>query len=224
LSDADAKAEHTLLPESIALGVFGATAAVALLIIAGQAVARRLRSDEEAFAVLRALGAEPATTVVDGLIGALAAVLAGSFLAVLVAVGVSSLAPLGPARPYVANGLNLDWTVLGGGFAILAVLLGAIAVATAVRTAPYKHSVRQAHSGGNGSSVARAAASAGFPLPFVTGMRFALEPGAAGNRVPVRSAILGAVLAVVVVVSTVTFGASLRALVTPSPLRVELDL
>jgi len=51
-------------------------------------------------------------------------------------------------------------------------------------------------------------------VPVVTGVRFALEPGAGRNRVPVRSAILGAVLAVVVVVSTITFGASLRGLVT----------
>ena len=48
----------------------------------------------------------------------------------------------------------------------------------------------------------------------MTGIRFALEPGGGRNAVPVRSAILGAALAVVVVVATVTFGASLDTLVS----------
>jgi hypothetical protein len=48
----------------------------------------------------------------------------------------------------------------------------------------------------------------------VTGVRFALEPAAGGNSVPVRSAIVGAVLAIMVVTSTLTFGASLKTLVS----------
>ncbi len=59
-----------------------------------------------------------------------------------------------------------------------------------------------------------AAARAGLPPPAVTGVRFALEPGAGRSAVPVRSAILGAILAVTVVVATVTFGSSLNTLVT----------
>ena len=45
-------------------------------------------------------------------------------------------------------------------------------------------------------------------------MRFALEPGVGRSAVPVRSAILGAILAVTVVVATVTFGSSLDTLVS----------
>ena len=48
----------------------------------------------------------------------------------------------------------------------------------------------------------------------MTGIRFAFEPGAGRNAVPVRSAIVGAVLAMVVVTSTLTFGTSLRTLVS----------
>ena len=47
----------------------------------------------------------------------------------------------------------------------------------------------------------------------VTGVRFAVDPGDR-DPVPVRSAILGATLAVMVVLSTVVFGASLNNLVT----------
>ena len=65
-----------------------------------------------------------------------------------------------------------------------------------------------------GRGWAAPAADAGLPTSAVTGVRFALDPGVGRNAVPVRSAIVGAVLAVVVVTSTVTFGSSLHALVS----------
>ena len=84
----------------------------------------------------------------------------------------------------------------------------ALPAGTASRTPP-------APAGQNrGSRAARAAANAGLPTPTVTGIRFALEPGAGPNAVPVRSAIVGAVLAIVVVISTLTFGTSLHTLVS----------
>jgi hypothetical protein len=46
------------------------------------------------------------------------------------------------------------------------------------------------------------------------GIRLAVDPGAGRNTVPVRSAILGAVLALIVMAATVTFGASLNTLVS----------
>ena len=61
-SVAVAKAERAIEPESIALGVFGAIAALAALLIAGQLIGRQLRLGSDERAVLRALGASPATT------------------------------------------------------------------------------------------------------------------------------------------------------------------
>jgi hypothetical protein len=58
------------------------------------------------------------------------------------------------------------------------------------------------------------AANAGLPVSAVTGIRLALDPGTGRNSVPVRSAILGAVFAVAIVTSTVTFGASLHTLIS----------
>lgn len=60
----------------------------------------------------------------------------------------------------------------------------------------------------------RSAANSGLPVAAVTGIRFALEPGRGRNATPVRSAALGAVLAVTVLVTTITFGASLDSLVS----------
>jgi hypothetical protein len=59
-----------------------------------------------------------------------------------------------------------------------------------------------------------AAASAGLPPPAVVGVRFALDPGRGRTAVPVRSALLGAILAVALVVTTLTFGSGLQSLVS----------
>jgi hypothetical protein len=110
-------AEQTLRPESIALGVFGLIAALAMLVIAGQVISRRLRFNAADLTVIRALGATPTTTAVDGLVGIVMSVVAGSLLAGFVAVALSPLGLLGPIRPYIPNGVNVDWTVVGLGVA-----------------------------------------------------------------------------------------------------------
>jgi len=63
------KADRSLKPISIALGVFGAIALFAALLIAAQLMARRCRVDRGELGVLRALGASPSETVLDSLIG-----------------------------------------------------------------------------------------------------------------------------------------------------------
>src|ERR1039458_3550965 len=203
LSGIEAKAEQTIKPESIALGAFGIIAALALLVIAGQVIGRRLRFNANDVEVLRALGAGPVTTYVDGLIGIFGAIVAGSLLAGLVAVGLSPLALLGPIRPYIPNGVNFDWTVLGVGLAVVAVGLSSVAIAVAIHSVPRHTSPQHDWTGDHGSRAARAAASANLPVSAVTGIRLALEPGSGRNTVPVRSAILGAVFAVVIVTSTI---------------------
>jgi len=60
--------------------------------------------------------------------------------------------------------------------------------------------------------VVDAAARSGLPEPALAGLRFSLERGRGRTAVPVRAALMGAVLAVAVVVATVTFGSSLGTL------------
>jgi FtsX-like permease family/MacB-like periplasmic core domain len=208
----EAKAERTLKPESIALGVFGGIAGLAALLIAGQIVGRRIRLNSEELSVLRALGAEPAMTISDGLIGTLGSILLGSLLAALVALGLSPLAPLGPVGPLLPTELRPDWTVLGLGVAVLFVSLGSTAILVTYRQSPHRVAARPEREGGSG--ITRLAAAAGLPPAALTGIRFALEPGAGRDAVPVRSAILGAILAVTVVISTITFGTSMSTLVS----------
>ncbi len=214
-----ARTDRAIKPESIALGVFGLIAALAALAIGGQAVARYLRTGQADLQVLRYLGASPATTVSDGLIGALASVVLGALLAVLVAVALSPLGPIGPVRPvYPTPGVAVDWTVLGAGVAVIIVVLGTLAPVLAVRGEPHRVAGRRGQAPTRRAMAATAAASAGLPPSAVAGVRFALEPGDGRSSFPVRSALAGTVLGVVVVASTLTFGSGLSTLVSHPPL------
>jgi hypothetical protein len=214
VSQIESTASQTLRPESIALGVFGLIAALAMLVIAGQVISRRLRFNATDLTVLRALGATPSTTVVDGLVGIAMSIIAGSILAGIVAVVLSPLALLGPIRPYIPNGVDVDWTIIGIGVVVTMLVFLSLAVAFAFRVTPRRSIAQRQIARFRGSSAARLAANASMPVSAVTGMRLALEPGTGRNSVPVRSAILGTVFALMIVTSTITFGASLHTLIS----------
>ena len=208
------KAERSIKPESIALGVFGAIAALAALLITGQAIGRQLRLDEDELHALRALGAGPAITSTDGLLGVVGAVVAGALLACAVAILMSPLWPIGPVRPlYPSRGFAADWAVLAIGAAALIVSLGIFSAVTAYRRAPHRIAAR-AHASSRPSVVAARASAAGLPTSAVAGIRLAVESRGDADSVPMRSAIVGAALALIVLITTVTFGASLGTLVT----------
>ena len=105
----ETKVERAVKPESIALGVFGAIAALAALAIALLAISRQLRSADDDVQVLRALGATPTMTIADRVAGILAAIVVGSLLAVGVAVSLSPLTPLGPIRDVYHSGPHSHW-------------------------------------------------------------------------------------------------------------------
>ena len=112
--------ERASKPEAIALGVFGAIAGAATLLIAGLAISRGLWANDEDLGVLRALGADAVTMTVDAGLGLLGAVVLGSVAAVAVAVALSPLTPIGSVRQVDPSpGFAVDWTVLGAGFAVL---------------------------------------------------------------------------------------------------------
>ena len=115
---------------------------------------------------------------------------------------------------YPDPGIAADWLVLGGGAGVLIVVLAAVAVVLACRRAPHRAAVRRQRHPAQGSGVARIAREAGLPPSAVEGIRLALDPGAGRNAVPVRSAILGAAMAMIVMLATVTFGSSLATLVS----------
>lgn len=133
----EAEAEQAIKPESVALAVFGCIAALTALLIAGLALSRQFQLDTEDRQVMRSLGAGPAITTADGLIGAMLAIVAGSLAAGAVAVALSPIR-FGPVHALEPGGVSFDWTAIGLGVLALIVILGVIALAMSLLTAPHR--------------------------------------------------------------------------------------
>jgi len=210
----EAEAQRAIRPEAIALGVFAVIAGLAALIIGTQFISRQLRAAADDTGVLRALGAGPVAIMADGLLGMVAAVVAGALLAAAVAAGLSPFSLFGPVRLVdPGRGIYLDWTVLGLGALGLAVVLGGVAAVVAYRQVPHRAATRE-QAGGRRPGSVRVMLASRLPASGVEGLRLALEPGPGRTAVPARSVIAGAVLAMTVVTTTLTFGASLTTLVS----------
>jgi hypothetical protein len=126
----------------------------------------------------------------------------------------SPLFPIGPVRAvYPDRGINADWTVLGAGFAILVGVLGAGALVLAFLGAPHRVQ-RRARAGARRSSTVDLAARSGLPPSAVAGTTFAVDARSGRMAGPYRGAVLAAVVAMLVVTTTLTFGASLHTLVS----------
>jgi hypothetical protein len=129
-------------------------------------------------------------------------------------VALSPFTPIGAVRQVEPSpGVHLDGTVLGAGVGIFVLGLGAVAVALAVVTTRLR-AVRPRAAAPGSSGIASGAIRLGLPPASVTGIRFAVERGRGRDAVPVGSALVGAALAVAVVVATVTFGSGLHTLVS----------
>ncbi|MGD0853357.1 MAG: hypothetical protein ABSA07_08370, partial [Acidimicrobiales bacterium] len=210
-----AEVNRSLEPESISLGVFGLIAGLAALIIVGGVLARGLQREADDFNVLRALGGSPVMSRVAGGIGPLSAVALGAILAVAVAYALSPLAPIGPVRAvYPDGGFAFDGRVLGYGFLLVLIMLFAVTVALLLRRTRRVTGRPRRTSAPLASRAGGVAADVGLPVTAVVGIRFALESPSDRDSAPVRSALVGAVLAVMIVGATLTFGNSLGTLVS----------
>ena len=124
-------------------------------------------------------------TITDGLIGIVGAVVIGSLMAAGVAVVLSPLSPIGPARHvYPIPGIAFDWTVLGLGLATLGVVFVGVPVALAVRATPDSAAQRARRTAVSAPTKAvRAAAVSGLPGACCGGDRFRVSfRGAAARR------------------------------------------
>jgi cell division protein FtsX len=203
--------QQAIRPEAVALSVFGAVAAVAMLVLVGQGLAQLVSRSAPDIAAMRALGASRAhIALAVGLPGVIP-VLGGAVLSIAGAIALSPLAPVGPVRRYDPDhGVHADWAIVGTGAALfIVVLLALLAVLAARSVRP-----RASQAEGRPSAITQAAVSAGLPPSAVVGTRNALEPGAGVRSVPVRSTLLGSITAVAAVVSAVVFGASLAGLIS----------
>jgi putative ABC transport system permease protein len=206
--------ELAIKPESVALGAFGLIAALVCLILSIQALSRQLRRGNEDRRILHSLGASQTDTFVESMIGSLGSLVLGVAVAVIIAIALSPLAPLGPVRPvYPKRGVSWDWTVLGLGAATLLILLGSAAVAIALLNSPGRLK-RSQTKGPRRSGIVRRLQLIGLPVAPTLGAHFALESPRGRGEVPVRSILVGAVLAVTLMSTTLTFASGLNTLVS----------
>jgi hypothetical protein len=192
-----------------ALLLFGIIVALAMLVIVGQSIARLAHTTAADFPVLRALGSRPGQLVAVALAPGAVVAAAGMALAIPAAYALSVFTPVGVARrAEISPGFSFDAPILLGGAVLLALLLTARAALTARRVA-WRPADATVAGRDPGSRIARWMARRGFPAPAVTGIRLAFEPGSGRTAVPVRSAILGTVLALAAIIAALVFGASL---------------
>jgi FtsX-like permease family len=210
--DAAAEAvEGSIRPQVIGWYVLAGLAALAVI---GQAVARQAATEQADHPALSALGVRPREFVLVALARALLIGAAGAAGAVLVAVLVSPLTPVGEARLAVPSPgrMSFDPVVLPLG--VLAVLAAVTAVSAwpAVRHARLLRSRPQPSAAPVAVAAGRAAALAGLPATALVGIRSALQRGRGGQ--PVGTALLGTVMAVAALCATAVFGASLTHLIS----------
>ena len=148
----------------------------------------------------------------DGLLGVVGAIVAGSVLAVGVAMGLSPLAPIGPVRPvYPDIGVAFDWTVLGFGslFSSWRSLWPRWSSPSGWRRTGWRGGGHLGRDPGWHRVV-----TAGLPPSAELGIRSRAGLALGHNAAPMRSTLLGAVVAVTVIVTSLTFASSLNALVS----------
>jgi hypothetical protein len=208
------RARRAMRLQAVALLTFAVLAAIAGLLVVGQSVARQVQLDAADQAVLRALGMTRSQLVAVSLVRVALVGVGAALLAVVLALLASPLAPIGLARQAeVDPGLAADLPVLALGAAgvLVAVLARAGLAAWWV--------TRAAAVGGPDPTTRRTSrvvdrvAQAGARPSAVTGIRLALEPWRGETAAPVRTAMVGVVLAVAAVAASLAFAASLDHLI-----------
>ena len=206
VADAIATSIH---PQAVGWWILAALAALVGLAVVGQALARQSRVESEDYPTMSALGADRRQLLALGMAQTLVVGLVGAIGAVAVAFALSPVAPLGEARiAENSTAVAFDAPVLLlGALGTLAVVL-VLGLWPALRAArAHRADDRRVLSGP--SVVVTQLAAAGAPPSAVIGVRNALERRTGGVTVPLGSALLGTVLAVLALAGTAVFGASL---------------
>jgi ABC-type lipoprotein release transport system permease subunit len=195
------KLQSTVDLQTQALLVLAVLGGLAVLVLAGQALARQVALESSEHPLLLSLGMTHRQLFALGMMRVAPVSLVAGALAFGTAVALSPLAPIGVAGWAEPDpGLALDAPLVGGGAAATTalVLLAALVPAwRASRTRP--HDARR-----RSSSAVGFLARAGFPASGVSGVRMALEPGRGRTAVPVRSTLFAAIVGVAAVTATFT--------------------
>lgn len=213
-ADRTAKVQRAIRPQAVALGLFAGLAAVAGLLVIGQILSRQIFLESTEYPTLRALGMTRAQLALTVAVRVVGIGLAGAVVAVALAIVASPLMPIGPARLAEPRpGVEANLAVVMGGAGVLVMLLVAVVAAPIWRaTSAMPTGSWAAVTAGRGrpSQLVRLLIRAGAPPAAIAGVRFAVEPGVGRSAAPVRATLGGTVLALLAVIGSLTFGASLN--------------
>ncbi|MBV9285901.1 MAG: ABC transporter permease, partial [Acidimicrobiia bacterium] len=211
IQNAADKAQKAIHIESVALLLFAALAGLAGIFVVGQALARQVAADAEDNRTLAALGLERRDLI--GVAMARSGVIAvgGALVALVLAVGLSPLTPIGMARrAEIHPGLSLNLAVLGLGFLGVLVITAARALVPAWVRAGTRSDESLTEGTVRPGPLSSAVAGSGLGPAAVAGVGMSFERG---RGFAFRTALLGTLVAVAGVVAAVTFGSSLHHLV-----------
>ena len=208
-------------PQAVAWWVLAALAAVAAIVVAGQALARQASAEAADQSVLAALGMRSPQFAALSMLRNVAVAVTGVAGGVALAYGLSPLAPAGEARlADPAPGLAFDWPVVvigGAGALAVTLVLGLIGALRATGRmsggTAQARGVRSGDRAARPSRLAGALAATGLPLAAMLGIRRALERGKGPRATPVGTALAGTAAAVTALCATAVFGASLSHLI-----------
>jgi ABC-type lipoprotein release transport system permease subunit len=215
-----ASVAQSIQPQSTGWLFFALFALLAGLALVGQALSRQSLVERESYPTLAALGMRPRELFGLGMVRAAAIGVGGALGGVALAFAVSPLTPVGEARAAEpTQGFVFNVALFGLGFLAVVAAVAALAVlpswraaqsggATSTRDQPVSHT----------NPTVAMVARTGAPPSVLVGVRNALDRGRGRSSVPVATALVGATVAVMALVATTVFGASLTHLVKTPPL------
>jgi hypothetical protein len=203
--DLNSKLRSSIHLQAQGLRILALLGGIAVLLLAGQALARQAALESSEHPLLRSLGMTRRQLFALGLLRVAPVAAVAGAVAFGVAVALSPLAPIGAARMAEPDpGLALDIAVVGGGAMATAALLLLAALVPAWRSSRPQPQRGRARS----STAVDLLARAGLRPSGVAGVRMALEPGRGRTSVPVRATLLAAIVGVAAVAATLTITAS----------------
>jgi len=208
-ADSTERAQRAVRPLAWSLALFGVAAGLAVVVFAGQALVRQVHLMADDHPMMRAIGMRPMGIAAVDLAGGVAATILGVLGAVGVAVALSSLSPVGPVRAVEPSpGVACDtWVLILGALLLLGLVVAQPALTAWRLQGASAREVRP-------SRLVAALARSGAPVSILAGARFALEPGRGRTSVPIRTTLLSAVVAMIALTAALTWGSSLRSLVS----------
>lgn len=206
-------AQGALRPQLVASWLMSLVLAVVIIVIAAQAISRRLWDASQNLATLHALGSTRTGLFAVAMAQATTMAIAAAIVAPTIAFMTSIATPIGSSNAIEPDlGLRFDATALGLGALATAVILMGVATVPAwrmARIAAPGRLHRQQRGPVRPSRIVSALSNAGAGPAVLTGVRFAVQSSRDRSASPTRGVLLGVGLALGVLTAGIAFNSAI---------------